>query len=98
MRYALLLLALPLLAADYDVLIRNGRVVDGSGAAGFLADVAVKDGRIAAVGKLAGATAAHTIDARGRIVAPGFIDVHTHVDGNLDRNPRAENCLLDGAE
>jgi N-acyl-D-amino-acid deacylase len=95
MRFALILLALPLLAADYDVLIRNARVVDGSGNPWFRADVAVKDGRIAAVGKIAG-SAARTIDAHERIVAPGFIDVHTHVEGNVERNPRGDNFLLDG--
>lgn len=82
-------------AADYDLVIRNGRVLDGTGAAAMRADVAVKDGRIAAVGKVDG-TAARTIDAAGRIVAPGFIDAHTHVEGNIERNPRAENFLLDG--
>src|ERR1700757_3531312 len=96
MRYAALFLALPLLAADYDVLIRNARVVDGSGNPWFRADVAVKDGRIAAVGPLPTATAVRTIDARERIAAPGFIDVHTHVEGNLERNPRGDNFLLDG--
>ncbi len=96
-RYFLLaLLPLAAHAADFDVLIRNARVIDGSGAAGYLADVAVRDGRIAAIGKLADATAARVIDAHERVVAPGFIDAHTHVEGNLERNPRADNFLLDG--
>ncbi|HWC96487.1 MAG TPA: D-aminoacylase [Candidatus Sulfopaludibacter sp.] len=98
MKRFVLLCLLPLIGAgaDYDLLIRNGRVIDGSGNAWFRADVAVKDGRIAAVGRLTGATAARTIDAHERIVAPGFIDVHTHVEGNVERNPRADNFLLDG--
>jgi N-acyl-D-amino-acid deacylase len=96
MRLAQFLAALPLLAADYDVLIRNARVVDGAGNPWFRADVAVKDGRIAAIGPLSSATALRTIDARERIVAPGFIDVHTHVEGNLERSPRGDNFLLDG--
>ena len=98
MMRCLLLLVLPALAAaaDYDVLIRNARVVDGAGNAWFRADVAVKDGRIAAIGHLPGATAVRMIDAKQRIVAPGFIDVHTHVEGNVERNPRADNFLLDG--
>src|ERR1041385_6221205 len=89
---------LPLLAAaaDYDVLIRHARVIDGSGNASFTADVAVKYGRIVAVKTLAGATATRVFDAGGRVVAPGFIDVHTHVEGNIERNPRADNFLLDG--
>ncbi|MEO8372255.1 MAG: D-aminoacylase [Candidatus Solibacter sp.] len=98
MRYLpLFLLVLPLWAADYDVLIRNARVIDGTGNAWLRADVAVKDGRIALVGKVpAAATATRTIDARERVVAPGFIDVHTHVEGGVERNPRADNFLLDG--
>ncbi|SPF43835.1 D-aminoacylase domain protein [Candidatus Sulfopaludibacter sp. SbA4] len=97
-RFPLLLCALPLVAAaaDYDVLIRNARVMDGSGNPWFRADVAVKEGRIAAVGRLANASATRTIDARERVVAPGFIDVHVHVEGNIERNPRADNFLLDG--
>jgi N-acyl-D-amino-acid deacylase len=93
-----LLFVLPLLAvgADYDLVIRNARVIDGGGNAWFRADVAVKNGRIAAIGRLAGVTATRTIDARERVLAPGFIDVHTHVEGNVERNPRAGNFLLDG--
>src|SRR5205809_5575942 len=64
----------------YDLLIRNGRVVDGSGEPAFAADVAVQDGKIVGVGKYAGAAAKRTIDAEGRVVAPGFIDHHTHFD------------------
>ncbi len=96
---SLVTLLLPLVAAmgaDYDVLIRKARVIDGSGNPWFRADVAVKDGRIAAVGRIGDASAARTIDARERIVAPGFIDAHVHVEGNLERNPGAGNFLLDG--
>jgi len=83
-------------AADYDLVIRNARVIDGGNNPWFRADVAVKDGKIAAVGRLAGASADRAIDARERVVAPGFIDVHVHVEGNIERNPRADNFLLDG--
>src|SRR4051812_49631293 len=64
----------------YDLLIRNGRVVDGSGEPAFQADVAVQDGKIVGVGKSNGAAAKRTIDAAGGVVAPGFIDHHTHFD------------------
>src|SRR5260370_41887635 len=84
------------LAADYDVLIRNARVIDGAGNAWFRADVGVKDGRIAALGRLANSSAEHVIDARERVVTPGFIDVHTHIEGGVERNPRGDNFLLDG--
>ena len=77
-------------------MIRNARVIDGGNNPWFRADVAVKDGKIAAVGRLAGASADRAIDARERVVAPGFIDVHVHVEGNIERNPRADNFLLDG--
>jgi N-acyl-D-aspartate/D-glutamate deacylase len=78
----LLLLALPARAeeADYDLLVRGGKVVDGSGNPWFLGDVAVREGRIAAVGRLPGAKAKRVIDARGLVVAPGFIDMHSHSD------------------
>jgi N-acyl-D-amino-acid deacylase len=93
---ALLLLLPPLFAADYDVLFTNARVIDGSGNPWYRADVAVKDGRIAAIGRLPGVTAARTIDARERALAPGFIDVHTHIEGGVEKNPRGDNFLLDG--
>ncbi len=64
----------------YDLLIKNGRVVDGSGEPAFQADIAVSQGKIVGVGKYKGAAAARVIDADGRVVAPGFIDHHTHFD------------------
>ena len=67
----------------YDYLIRNARILDGSGADAFSGDVAVSGGSIAAVGDLSGALAAHTIDAAGRYLTPGFIDIHRHGDSAL---------------
>ncbi|PZQ65541.1 MAG: amidohydrolase [Phenylobacterium zucineum] len=66
----------------YDVIVKGGRVVDGSGAPAFEGDVAIKDGRIAAVGRIQG-EALQVVDAAGRVVAPGFIDPHTHFDVQL---------------
>jgi N-acyl-D-amino-acid deacylase len=94
--FLVLLLPLVATAANYDILIRNARVIDGSGNPWFRADIAVKDERIAALGDLQNASAGRIIDARERIVAPGFIDVHVHIEGNVERNPRADNFLLDG--
>jgi len=79
----------------FDLIIRNGTVVDGSGKAGFRADVGIRNGIIVEVGKLGSAQAKDTIDAAGLIVAPGFIDVHTHAD-DLDRKPLAENYVRMG--
>lgn len=81
-------------APRWDVLIRHGRVIDGTGNPAFYADVAVRRGRIAALGRLTG-SAAVEIDARGLVVAPGFIDVHTHAENVLEL-PLAENFLRMG--
>jgi N-acyl-D-amino-acid deacylase len=90
-----ILLLVALLGSPYDLLIRNGTVVDGSGSPAFRADVAIRDGRIARIGDLKGASARRTLDASGLVVAPGFIDVHTHAD-DLAKKPRAENFLRMG--
>lgn len=82
-------------AQQYDVIIKNGKVVDGSGNPWFYGDVAIADGKVAAIGKFSG-TAKRTIDAKGLIVAPGFIDVHTHIEGNDLRVPNAANFIYDG--
>ena len=79
----------------YDVVIAGGTVIDGTGRAGAVQDVAIKDGRIVAVGRVAAAQAGETIDATGLVVAPGFIDVHTHAD-NLATRPAASNFVRMG--
>src|SRR3954452_7644177 len=70
----------------YDLLIKNGRIVDGSGGPSLRVEVAVKDGKIVEIVKLSG-PAACTIDADGRVVAPGFIDNHCHFDAQVTWDP-----------
>ncbi len=84
-----------------DLLIQNARIIDGTGSPWFRSDVAINDGRIVDVGVDLKFDASQTIDAAGRVVAPGFIDVHTHVESSdsrdgLQRLPRADNYVLDG--
>jgi N-acyl-D-aspartate/D-glutamate deacylase len=75
-------------AASYDLVIKNGTIIDGTGAARFGGDIAIKDGRVVAIGTVQG-DATTTIDAQHHIVAPGFIDVHTHADTDLYKLPHA---------
>jgi len=79
-----------------DVLIKKGRILDGTGNSWVWGDVAVKDGRIFRIGKNLSLPAKKTIDANGLIVAPGFIDVHTHIEGDEVKNPTADNFIYDG--
>ena len=78
-----------------DLVIRGGHVIDGTGGAGRDADVSLRDGRIAAIAPRGGA-ARRTIDARGQVVAPGLIDIHTHSDFTLPLDPRAESKIRQG--
>jgi N-acyl-D-amino-acid deacylase len=82
--------------SDFDLLIRGGIVFDGLGGAGVAQDVAIAAGRIASLGKALFGRAAHEIDARGLAVAPGFIDMHSHVDGSLRADWRAESAIRQG--
>ena len=95
MRAILFLLATTLLAQDYDIVIRNGTIVDGTGNPSFRGDVALKGGRIAAVGRVTG-SAKRTIDAKGLIVAPGFIDIHNHSDDTILTDGNAQSMIRQG--
>ena len=79
-----------------DLLIRGGHVMDGTGAPGRDADVSIHGGRVVALEPRTSRPAYRTIDARGQIVAPGFIDIHTHSDFTLPLNPRAESKIRQG--
>ena len=95
---AMTLALAPAQPTHFDVLIRNGRVMDGSGNPWLRADLGIIGDRIVAVGRLGNATAARTIDARDRVVAPGFIDVHSHAAEGV-RNPalhQAQPLLAQG--
>lgn len=96
----LLLLVAPVRQAaqtqPYDLIIRGGRIVDGAGNAWFRADVALRGDTIAAIGKLDGATARRVIEAENLIVAPGFIDTHSHSRRMIFEEPKAENYIRQG--
>ena len=81
---------------DYDLIIRGGKVVDGSGNPWYYADIAIKNDRIAEIGQLSNHEAKRVIDAHGLVVAPGFIDPHTHALRGIFEVPNAESALLQG--
>ena len=79
-----------------DVLIKNGKIIDGTGNGWYYADIAITNGKIIALKKNITIAAVKTIDAKGLIVAPGFIDVHTHIEGDEAKTPTADNFIYDG--
>ncbi len=81
---------------DFDLIFRNGQVVDGSGAAAYLADVGVAGGRIAAVADLSQASARRVLDIAGQVIAPGFIDMHTHADVYVFDYPAVQSKIQQG--
>lgn len=81
---------------DFDLLIRNGRITDGTGNPSFVGDVGLRDGKIAAVGRLAGRSAARTLDAQGLVVAPGFIDIHNHSDDTILEDGDGQSMVRQG--
>src|SRR5215210_4111624 len=103
MRYAFCLLFAALLPStlvsqtpQFDLIIRNGRIIDGTGSPWSAGDVAMRDGKIVAVGSLVGATARQTIDAAGKAVAPGFIDMLGQSDLTILVNPHLPSKIFQG--
>ena len=88
--------SLPQKEPEYDILITGGLVVDGTGAPGYYADIGIRGDRIAAVGNLSKASAGRVIEARGLVVAPGIIDIHTHSDYSLLVDGNAESKIRQG--
>jgi N-acyl-D-amino-acid deacylase len=94
--FFLALFPLFLFAQDADILIQNGKIIDGTGNNWYYGAVAIKDGKIVGVGRDIHFTAKKTIDAKGQIIAPGFIDVHTHLEGDEKSDPLAQSFIYDG--
>lgn len=80
----------------FDIIIKGGNVIDGSGKKEFIADVGIKDGKIIDIGNLNSVDAVTSIDAKGLKVVPGFIDIHSHTDSDLILNPKAESKIRQG--
>jgi N-acyl-D-aspartate/D-glutamate deacylase len=100
-RWSLLLSLLPIVAAasgqrHYDVIIRNGHIIDGTGSPWYSADVGIRAGRIAAIGRLDDAAGRRTIDAKGMIVAPGFIDMLGQSELTILVNPHVPSKIFQG--
>src|SRR6266404_1882321 len=83
-------------AVPYDVVIRNGHVIDGTGSPWYSGDIAIRGGRIAALGNLDGASAKRTIDARGMVVAPGFIDMLGQSELTMLVDPHLPSKIFQG--
>jgi len=96
-KFALLLLVpLGLFAQNYDLVIRNGHIIDGTGSPWYAADIAIRDGHIAAIGHLDSAAAKQTIDAAGMVVAPGFIDMLGQSEESMLVNPHLPSKIYQG--
>ena len=81
---------------DCDILITNGKIIDGTGNSWYYGNIAVKDGKIIKIGRDVNLSAKKNIDAKGLIIAPGFIDVHTHLEGDEAKDPMAQSFIYDG--
>src|ERR1700752_4320510 len=91
------LLALLLAAAvPYDTVVRNGRIIDGTGSPWYSGDIGIRDGRIAAIGNLADASSKRTVNARGLVVSPGFIDLLGQFELTILVNPHLPSKVYQG--
>ena len=97
-RYILFLLfPCALIAQDnYDIIIRNGKIIDGTGNSWYYADIGIKAGKIVSIQKNIPGNAVRQVDAKGLMVAPGFIDVHAHIETSIFERPTADNYIYDG--
>lgn len=98
MKLFFLFLFFPILSYSQqcDILITNGKIIDGAGNSWYNGNIAIKDGKIIKIGRDVDLTSKKIIDAKGMIVAPGFIDVHTHLEGDENRDPMAQSFIYDG--
>ena len=80
----------------FDLVVKNGMIVDGSGLPRYRGDIGVKDGKIAEIGRINGVAAKETLDAEGRVVAPGFVDGHTHMDAQIFWDPIGTSSCFQG--
>ena len=98
MKWIFILLVFPAtaLAQQCDILISNGKIIDGAGNSWYYGNIAIKDGKILKIGRDVNIPANKTIDAKGLIVAPGFIDVHTHLEDDEKKDPEAKSFIYDG--
>lgn len=94
--FALTLISQSVQSQSYDVIIKNGKIIDGTGNSWYYGNIGIVNGKVAAIGKLENTSAKRTIDAKGLIVAPGFIDVHAHIEGGELTTPTADNFIHDG--
>ena len=84
------------MAQSFDLVILNGKIIDGTGNSWYYGDVGIRNGKIVSIGKLTNAQSKHVILADGLIVSPGFVDVHTHIEGGESTTPTADNFIFDG--
>lgn len=82
--------------AQADLVLRNGKIIDGTGNSWYYADIAIKNGKIIRIGKWDKDSGAKVIDVKGLVIAPGFIDVHGHIEGGVFERPQSDNYIYDG--